>query len=356
MNTPIEKCHSTAKHLTTPIETIVALVALPPGEIARDYAQRDTAINPKAFAKTMRWKMPKCEGSVTFPDHLKNVSWTISSPSHSRAMVPDVHPVQPPRNSDATVVAHLEKVNESRVLRRVQFVNEDYEEMKVMWPEGTAFDFCVAVELERKEDFHVLKRLLNPGFVAQVIEEAEHRGIKHDHQTQSKSSVRQTSGVGFRRRRQISESSSEEYDDEFTDRGQRPAAAGRWSVRETKRFKEVLAELSSLETGSWKGVQMDQYEGFYHKHWKSGKMKVVFNRRNSPTEIFRKKLKSLLCVEFQFHEKRVFVGRMPERFEQARVTNPLVNYIDQILKEPIILLRPCHPIVMISIISRGRGA
>jgi hypothetical protein len=255
---------------------------------------------------------------------------------------PYIQPFQVPPNSDLRVAAHVEKTNILTIRRRIQLVNELYEPMKTIWPDGSAFDFCIALELEPMNDENVLESLQNPEFIIKVLTEAERRGIKHNKvllPTVSPQKPPPKKRTNRRRRFQFQESSSDD-DDDFNDEPKRKVPSYRWFPREIKRFKELITELAQDETNSWwnvvqnfPGRTIEECETLYRKLHKSGELQVLFNPKD---EILRKKVKSLVCLEFKFKETRNFVGQVPDRFEYARRNNPLINYIDQISGEKLI--------------------
>jgi hypothetical protein len=122
-----------------------------------------------------------------------------------------------------------------------------YDEMHILWPEGTVLDFCIALELEPFADSHVVMSMEDPAFVRRVIQEGERRGIQHE-------SIAARYYAGDDHVVLDPESESDSADEDFPEHHDHKPGSGRWRFTDVHRFKEVISSLAKTQTRSWLDV------------------------------------------------------------------------------------------------------
>jgi hypothetical protein len=216
---------------------------------------------------------------------------------------------------------------------RVDLVTKFWDELSAAWPQGTALDYCLALELEEYSDENVFNSLKDPNFIKQVLEEGERRGIRHQQR------VAPVERASFRPRRMAiadTDSSSDDDSDSSSSRQRR------WTLNERVRFKEVVTRLAQSDAPTWHAVAKEfperspaECESFYKRLRDSKERTVVFKAERSKEEILRKQVNVIVGVEFRYKEMSAFVGFESEKLRTARLQNPLVNYIDQLTHKTI---------------------
>jgi hypothetical protein len=134
-------------------------------------------------------------------------------------------------------------------------VNELYDDMRRIWPDGNAFDFCIALELEPHTDWNVLESLKDAEFVGQVVQEGRRRGIHQSNVPPDRHALDRS--IGLRPRRQPSVPVEDDTDpssvesEEFSTRPIRPKT---WTDAEIARLKAVITDLADAPTRTWEMV------------------------------------------------------------------------------------------------------
>jgi hypothetical protein len=237
---------------------------------------------------------------------------------------------------DAVDRAYFWDNREQQIHHRINAVNELYDKMIQVWPDGTALDFYIALELEQNTDWDVLDSLQDPAFVFRVLQEAELRGIKH---SKPLLAAPIQAKPQFRIEGPEQSDPSSDSDDAYEEK---PVIERSWTSSQIAKMEKVLRRLASNPSRSWGLVAKefpdrtaDQCKACYHKYHSTGKITADFDA-DTPAEFARKQVPMLVGIEFRYVDLTSYVGFEKSKLKAARLQNPLVNYIDQLTGKNIL--------------------
>jgi hypothetical protein len=223
---------------------------------------------------------------------------------------------------------------------RIARVNEQWDQLKATWPQGSGLEYLIAFELIPANE-EVVDALKRPEFVKNVIDVARSRGIP------VLSALRPPELSRFVPPAP-DDTDSDDYDsfdgaDGDDDTHSRVPA--RWTANEVARFIEALRE----QPPSWKVIAR-RFPGRTPRHCRmqykrlrrTGKLDFEYPAQEESHETaMRKKqlterIHNIIAIHFSYGDQSCLVIPQGQRYRQVAMQNPLVNYIDQITMMKIV--------------------
>lgn len=238
--------------------------------------------------------------------------------------------------------------------RRIRKVNELYDAMKEIWPDGNSLLFYIALEKGKYVDEQIVEELRNQDFVREIEKEGQERGLYPCSEIEEAQPVRPVVGDNF----ESSDSSSDDDDDDIDVSDHRRKSVKRWTDPERTQLKEIITNAASLGITTWKeiakhfpGRTVEQCQNLYHRMRGSKELNVEFRQRKSSKKLgrppkylreerdraraFQKQVKHILGITFTYKNKTAFVGPESDKMRTIANSNPFANYIDPLMKSKI---------------------